>query len=82
MIKLGDKVRDRISGFEGIATARVEYINGCIQFCIKPKMLKDGKVIDGEYFDVDQIEVIGHGLNIPRKDTGGIMPDVPKEKFD
>ena len=28
-IKLGIKVRDKVTGFEGIATARIKYLNGC-----------------------------------------------------
>lgn len=40
MIKLGTKVRDSITGFEGIVTARAEYLYGCIRCevagCDKP----------------------------------------------
>ena len=34
MIRLGDKVRCRITGFEGIATGRAEYLNGCVQISV------------------------------------------------
>lgn len=50
MIELGQKVRDRVTGFEGITTARVQYLNGCVQFCVKPRAL-DGKMLEGEYID-------------------------------
>jgi len=56
-IKLGNKVRCKITGFEGIATAKVEYINGCIQYCVKPKSI-DNKMPDGEYIDVQELDVI------------------------
>ena len=57
-IKLGNKVRDKVTGFEGIATARIEYINKCVQFCVKPKVKEDGKMPDGEYIDVDELEIV------------------------
>jgi hypothetical protein len=72
-IKLGYKVRDRVSGFEGIVTARLEYLNGCVQFCVMPKVGKDGKV-DGIYFDSQQLEVLGEGLVVEPKKTGGPTP--------
>jgi hypothetical protein len=30
-VRLGDKVRDRVTGYSGIATSRTEFLNGCIQ---------------------------------------------------
>lgn len=51
IVKLGDKALDTISGFVGIVTARCEYISGCIQFCLTPKCNKDGKLMEGHYFD-------------------------------
>ena len=35
MIKLGDKVKDSVTGISGIATARTHYMNGCVQYCIE-----------------------------------------------
>ena len=59
MIKLGDKVRDRISGFEGIATATGVYLNGCRRVLIEPaKLDKDGKIIKSVWFDDVQVEVV------------------------
>jgi heat shock protein HspQ len=37
-IKLGDKVRDKVSGYEGIAVARTEFINGCTQYTVQRKL--------------------------------------------
>ena len=41
-VELGSKVKDEITGFVGIATARCVYINGCVQFELTPLVLKDG----------------------------------------
>ena len=58
MITLGDKVKDTITGFEGIVTARCVFINGCIQYCIKPKVDKDGKMIGAEWIDEDRLKIV------------------------
>ncbi len=35
MIKLGDKVKDSITGFEGTAVAKCDYLYGCKQFQVE-----------------------------------------------
>ena len=40
---IGDRYRDRVSGFAGIIVARIEYLDGCVQYELKPPVDKDGK---------------------------------------
>lgn len=54
-IELGAKVRDRVSGYEGVITARYEYLNGCERYEISAAD-KDGKP-ESYVFDVQQLEV-------------------------
>lgn len=53
---LGDRVRDKVTGFEGIVTARYEYLNGCIRWEVSG-VDKDGKP-DGYAFDDMQVELL------------------------
>lgn len=55
-IELGARIKDRVSGWEGTATARYEYLNGCERYEISGAD-KDGKP-EGYIFDVQQIEVL------------------------
>jgi len=57
-IHLGDKVRDKVTGFTGIAVAKTEFINGCIQFNVAPKCEKSNKQIEELSFDENFLEVI------------------------
>jgi hypothetical protein len=58
-IKLGSKVKDKISGFAGIATSRTVFLNGCVRIEIDPDRLnKDGDLIEGAVFDEVQLEVV------------------------
>ena len=82
MIKLGDKVKDKVTGFMGIATSKVEYLNGCIQFYVAPKMKpKDNKMPDGNYIDQQQLEVVGKKVKVKKKDTGGSMSNTPSGTY-
>lgn len=56
MINLGDKCREQVTGFEGIATSRVEYMNGCVRYCLEAPG-KDGGV-EELYFDEQRLSVI------------------------
>jgi hypothetical protein len=80
MIKLGNKVRCIVSGFEGIAAARVEYLNGCTQYCVVPAA-RDNKKEDGIYIDHQQLEVIEGGIEIDPANTGGPQLDTPASTY-
>ena len=69
---LGKKMRCKITGFEGIATSKVEYLNGCFQYCLKPQVDKDGKILEGEWVDVEQLEIVkSEKVNTERTNVGG-----------
>ncbi len=76
-ITLGNKVRDKSTDFEGIATSRLEYINGCVQYCVQPPVDKEGKRQDGIYLDSQYLEVIGNGIAVEAKKTGGPSSNAP-----
>ena len=76
-LKLGLKVKDKITEMEGILTAKVEYLYGCTQYCITPK---DGDK-KGQYFDEGRIEIIGRGIlpeEVMSDENGGPNRDCPK----
>ena len=59
MILLGQKVKDKVTGFEGIAVSRVEYMNGCIQYGVRPRYIEaemKGIYPQAEYIDQDELE--------------------------
>jgi len=68
MIKLGRKVKDVVTGLEGIATGRAEYFNGCVQIFIEPKVNKDGEV-KGRWVDEVQVKDVGLGIRPPKETT-------------
>jgi hypothetical protein len=68
--KLGAKAKDKITGFEGIITARIEHITGCDTYWLTPDQLdKEGKKREAADFDEGRLEIIGPGI-LPEKVQG------------
>lgn len=74
---LGTRLKCRVTGFTGIAVGRIEYINGCIQYGLKP-VSTDGKMPDAIYIDQQQLDFVDNGIAVEQRQTGGEMPDAPK----
>jgi hypothetical protein len=68
LIRIGQVCRDKITGFEGVVTARYEFINGCIRFLLE-RLNKEGSV-EELVFDEQRLEVIAEKF-------GEILPDPP-----
>lgn len=60
-MEFGDRVKDIVTGFEGVMLGRCEYMTGCTQVLVVPGVDKDGKRLDGEWFDVDRVTVVKAG---------------------
>jgi len=81
MIKMGARVRDNITGFEGIVIGRSEWMHGCARCAVQSNTLKDGVPIDAEWFDDQRLEVIEELPVKVSKDSsatsGGPQKDAP-----
>jgi len=65
MLKLGQKGKDKITGFKGILISRHQYITGCDQYSISPSGVnKDGELKKQYQFDEASIEITGPGINL------------------
>ena len=80
MIELVRKGRDKVTGFEGIVTARVTYLTGCDQYALAPPAA-EGKILDSCYFDEGRIEIVGKGITqkeVASEKRGGPNRDCPR----
>lgn len=79
--RLKDEVKDTVTGFKGTITARIEYLNGCIQYCVEPKVGKEMKMEKHHWVDEAQLELIktrsARAKKASEKGTGGVMPNTP-----
>lgn len=61
-MNLGDEVKDRVTGFRGIAVSRHTFLQGCARITIQPPVGKDGRMVDAQSFDEPQLMVIKAGV--------------------
>lgn len=80
-IELGQEAKDKVTGFNGILTCRIQYLTGCDHYGIAPRAV-DGKVNETAYFDEGRIEIIGPGITVKEVEApsgkGGPQRDTPK----
>ena len=65
MENLGKLGRDKVTGFEGIITAKATHLYGCETYYLTPRVNKEGKrnSDDSGWFDVGRVEIIGEGIH-------------------
>lgn len=75
-IELGDTVRDRITGYQGVAIARTEWLHGCRRITVQAPELKDGKPVDSATFDEPQLVLVQSAEEAREQvRTGGPQPE-------
>lgn len=64
-IQLGDRVKDPITGFSGIAKSITYWLHGCIRVGVQPEKLIDGKPGDDQHFDQSQLVLVKRAAHTP-----------------
>lgn len=78
-IKLGDLVRDKVTGFQGIVTCETRFLNGCKRLGVQPRVNKDGKLDDAMSFDEMQLELVNAAVVSDKKSKkGGPILKMPR----
>jgi len=80
---LGQKVKERFTGFVGVIVAQTRYLNGCLKYGVSAINLdKDGKIPDWEWIDETQLETegswAGESIADSEKVTGGPQQNAPE----
>jgi hypothetical protein len=71
-IKLGDRAKDKLTGFSGIVTGTSDHLTGCRRIGIQPEKLKDdGTIGETNWFDADHVIVIKAGVYTPVNQLNG-----------
>lgn len=76
MVRLGDKVKDKVTGFVGIAVCKTTYLQGCDRVGVQGVVKKNEKPMAWVYIDEPQLKVLKRKeINEGKKITGGYKPD-------
>lgn len=89
--KLGDEVKDSITGVVGIAVEQVTFLNGCVYIWIVPKksvFTKNEEKTDWQFMEGSRLVRVGPGINAkkeepqstaePKRATGGPNSKIPR----
>lgn len=71
-IKLGDKVKDKMTPFEGVAIGITEWIYGCRRVTVQPDELHEGRPVETHSFDEPQLKIIKPKKVKRKGNTGGV----------
>jgi len=74
-VQLGDKAKHAITGFTGVVVCISNWISGCQRITIQSQELRDGKPVDNQSFDAEEIEVIQPDAIPVCKPSGGPCPE-------
>lgn len=61
-IKLGQRYKDAVTGFIGVAVEKADHINGCLQYALQPPTKEDGSKREAEWFDFQRLELVDEGV--------------------
>lgn len=54
---LGLRVTDKVTGFKGVCTSVCFDLYGCVQATINPGLDKDGKPMEGRWYDIARLGI-------------------------
>ena len=80
VVKMGDHVEDKVSGFKGIIVSEHNYLNGCTRCTVQPKVDKNGKLPECQTFDKPQLKKIKKAIKQGDTNTGGPSKYEDKER--
>lgn len=69
---LGKKVKDKVTGIEGIVTSVSIDLYGCQQGIVHPGVKDDGALHDTHWYDINRLDVTEHNkvMECPLVNTG------------
>jgi len=80
--ELGEVLKDRITGFKGVAMARTQYFTECDHYGLCPQKLENGKPSDWEWFDDTRLDRVTGSKKIVlgdrKKPSSGKFPAPPQ----
>jgi hypothetical protein len=56
-ILLGQRVKDKLTGFEGLVTGRAQYITGCDQLLVQPSLNGKGEFVEARWLDEPRLDI-------------------------
>lgn len=75
---LGLKVKDVVSGAEGVIDSVCYDLYGCVQVSLRPAVTKDGELKPGHWMDISRIKILSKTPVMKVPGLGYFTQDAPK----
>ncbi|KQV66601.1 hypothetical protein [Caulobacter sp. Root343] len=79
---LGSTVKDRITGFSGVATSYTTYLTGCNRVGVTPTVDADGKTREDAWFDEQRLDVIADKDKVVLDNSAAGFGATPRRQAD
>lgn len=82
--RMGDTVKDDITGIVGMCIGRAEHVNGCLQYTIQPPVDKEGKIPNPTSVDYQRIQLVGESKakqTLPKQKVNFELGNSVKDKI-
>lgn len=78
---LGHTYSDLITGFSGVAIGYVQYITGCNQVLLVPRVTAEGALVESAWFDEQRLALVPETprIVVNNGQTPGFGPQAPKK---
>jgi hypothetical protein len=78
-MQLGITAKDKITGFQGVVAGFCQYISGCNQALLIPKIGENGDFKESHWFDVQRLEAVAADvIKLDNAETPGFEKGAPK----
>ena len=85
---VGERVKDLVTGYEGLISCRTEFLTGCNRYGVQSEVLSKDRERpqDPCYFDENQLQSLGTAKVLQeekvKKEKGGPREDTPKASME
>ena len=62
---LGKTAKDKVTGFSGVVSSVSFDLYGCVQVVLSPPIDKEGKLVEGRWFDINRIDIVNEQRVMP-----------------
>lgn len=76
-IALGERVKSRLTDFEGTVSGRAVYLSGCVQVLVTARTLKNGDPNEVWFDETQVVGTLAKPARRPAKETGGPVRTPP-----
>lgn len=78
--ELGEVLKDKITGYQGVVMVRSEYFTGCTTYGLCSQTLKEGIPMEWEWIDGTRLFRVDHVRELKQstQENGGVHPYPPQ----